>query len=155
MKLPLIACTTTLFSLAFTATCFGAEKSISESALPPAVRKTAHDLSKGAQVKGYVQDNQGGIVEYEVAMVLNGRSKDVTIASDGSLVEIEEQVQMASLPAEVQTAVKSRAGKGTILRIEALTKHGVLVAYEAQVRTAGRHSEFQVGPTGEKLSHEE
>ena len=88
-------------------------------------------------------------------MVVNGHSKDVSIAPDGRLLEIEEQVELSQLPPGVRDGLQNKAGKGTITKVELITKNGKVVAYEAQVRTSGRHSEIQVGPNGEPLSHEE
>ena len=134
---------------------YAAEKPVSRAELPPAVQKTADELSKGATVKRFVKDNEDGQLEYEMEMIANGHSKDVSIAPDGRLLEIEEQVELSQLLSEVQKSLQGKAGKGTITKVESITKNGKVVAYEAQVRTNGRHSEIQVGPNGETLSHEE
>ncbi len=134
---------------------FAAESKITKSDLPPAVRKTAEQQSVGSTVVGYSKDRENGKLEYEVQTISNGHSKDVTIAPDGQLMEVEEQVMMSSLPADVQAGLQNKAGKGKITKIESITKHGALVAYEAQVSTAGKHSEVQVGPDGKPLNHEE
>jgi hypothetical protein len=55
----------------------------------------------------------------------------------------------------VKDALKAKVAKGKLVKIESLTKHGKLVAYEAQVVTDGKRSEAQVGPNGEPLDHEE
>lgn len=68
---------------------------------------------------------------------------------------IEEQVDVKSLPAHVVSSLRGRAGRGLITKVESITKLGALVAYEAQVDTAGKHSEIQVGPSGQALKHEE
>lgn len=73
----------------------------------------------------------------------------------GNVVEVEEQVAFDALPAKVRSALKARAGTGTIRGVESLTKKGKLVAYEAQVVATGKWSEVQVGPNGETLEHEE
>ena len=88
-------------------------------------------------------------------MIVNGHSKDVLIAADGTVVEIEEQVAPGSLSAEVKAGLQAKAGKGKIVKVESLTKKGKLVAYEAQVETNGKKSEVQVGPDGKPLAHEE
>lgn len=132
-----------------------AEKRLSRQQLPEAVARTADEQSKGATVRDYTTDVENGQREYEVEMISNGHSKDVTIASDGHLIEIEEEVDLNSLPARVISALRSKAGRGEISRVESITKKGAIVAYEAQVRTAGRHSEIQVGPDGQPLTHEE
>ena len=141
--------------IVFGTLAYAAEKSVPRAELPPAVQKTADEQSKGATIKRFVKDNEDGQLEYEMEMVVNGHSKDVSIAPDGRLLEIEEQVELNHLPPAVQEALKSKAGKGTITKVESITKKGTIVAYEAQVRTNGRHSEIQVGPNGESLSHEE
>jgi hypothetical protein len=72
------------------------EKAISRSELPAAVRRTADELAKGAIVRGYSKDWENGKLEYEVEMLVNGHTKDVTIAPDGRLLEIEEEVSQHS-----------------------------------------------------------
>jgi len=142
--------------MAFSTTClYAAEKAVSRAELPAAVQKTAQEQSKGATIRRFVKDNEDGQLEYEMEMVANGHSKDVSIAPDGRLLEVEEQVALSQLPAKVEGSLQGKAGKGVITKVESITKNGKLVAYEAQVRTNGRHSEIQVGPGGETLSHEE
>ncbi|HEY2472415.1 MAG TPA: hypothetical protein VGI45_31810 [Terracidiphilus sp.] len=144
-------------SIAFSLTPLGysAEKKISHSDLPLAVQKTAQEHSKGATVKSYSRDTENGQLEYEVEMTVDGHSKDVSIAPDGRVLEIEEQVQLNALPAKVQQALETKAEKGEITKVESIVKNGRLVAYEAQVSANGRHKEIQVGPEGNALSHEE
>lgn len=155
MKLTIKLLAIALVSVCFTASGYAAEKKISSSDLPAAVQKTAQQVSKGATVIGYSQDNESGHLEYEVEMTVNGHSKDVSIGPDGRVLEVEEQVEMGALPATVQSGLNAKAGKGKITKIESITKHGAIVAYEAQVAAAARHSEIQVGPDGKSLQHEE
>lgn len=131
------------------------EKRVKRSDLPAAVQKAADEQSKGATVRGYSSETENGELEYEVAMTVNGRSRDVSFAADGSILEIEQEVAVDSLPTAVHAALVQKAGAGRIMRVESLTKHGTLVAYEAQVRTGTKRSEVQVGPDGQALPHEE
>ena len=131
------------------------EKKIKRSDLPPAVEKTVAAQSAGATIRGFSTEKEKGQTLYEVAMTVNGHSKDVSMATDGSIVEIEEQVAVDSLSPEVQAGLQAKAGKGKILKVESLTKKDKLVAYEAQVDTNGKKSEVQVGPDGKSLDHEE
>jgi len=62
---------------------------------------------------------------------------------------------MESLPVPVTSRLNAKAGKGRIAKVESLTKGGKVVAYEAQVVTAGKHSEIQVAPDGSDLIHPE
>lgn len=138
-------------------TAFGdaAERAIKRSDLPAAVQRTADEQSKGSVIKRYVKGNEDGHLEYEVEMIVDGHSKDVAIAPDGRLVEIEEQVKIEALPPAVRNGLQAKAGGGTITKAESITKKQKLVAYEAQVRTGRKHSEIQVGPDGKTLDHEE
>ncbi len=141
--------------LVFGTLSYATEKPVPRTELPLAVQKTADKQSEGATIKRFVKDNENGQLEYEMEMAVNGHTKDVSIAPDGRLLEVEEQVELNQLPPAVQDGLKSKAGKGTIAKVESITKKGKIVAYEAQVRTDGRHSEIQVGPDGRPLSHEE
>ena len=131
------------------------EKKIKRSDLPPAVEKTVAAESTGATIKGFSTEKEKGETFYEAEMTVNGHSKDVLIAADGTVVEVEEQVVLDSLSADVKAGLQTKAGKGKILKVESLTKKGKLVAYEAKVDTNGKKSEVQVGPDGKPLDHEE
>jgi hypothetical protein len=131
------------------------EKKIKRSDLPPAVEKTVAAQSEGATIKGFSTEKEKGETLYEAEMTVNGHTKDISMTADGSIVEIEEQVAMDSLSAEVKAGLQAKAGKGKILKVESLTKKCKLVAYEAKVDTNGKKSEVQVGPDGKPLDHEE
>jgi hypothetical protein len=131
------------------------EKPLKRSDLPAAVQKTADAQSAGATVRGYSSETDEGQLEYEVAMTVHGHGRDVTIAPDGSILEIEEEVALDSLSAAVREGLQQRAGSGKIGKVESLTKHGAIVAYEAHVLTGTKKSEVQVGPDGKPLAHEE
>ena len=131
------------------------EKRVQKSDLPAAVQKTADEQSKGATVKGYNKEIENGKVEYEVELMVNGHSRDVSMDPQGNVLEVEEEVALNSLPPAVSAGLRQKAGKGTIRKVESLTKHGTLVSYEAQVLTGGKRSEIQVGPDGKALDHQE
>jgi len=144
-----------LFAAVLTTAAFAQEKKIQRTDLPPAVEKTVAAQSQGATIKEFSQEKENGQLLYEAEMTVNGHSKDISIDASGAIVEIEEQVSLDSLPAAVKTGLQAKAGAGKIVKIESITKHDKLVAYEAQVRTAGKKSEVQVSPQGMPLGHEE
>jgi uncharacterized membrane protein YkoI len=131
------------------------EKKIKRSDLPPAVEKTVAAQSTGATIRGFSTEKENGQTLYEAELTVNGHSKDISMTADGSIVEIEEQVSLDSLPAEVKAGLQAKAGNGKILKVESLTKKDKLVAYEAKVETNGKKTEIQVGPNGKPLDHEE
>jgi hypothetical protein len=131
------------------------EKKIPRADLPPAVEKTVAAQSQGATIKGFSQEKEKGQTYYEAEMTVSGHSKDVLIDVNGAVVEVEEQVAFDSLPSAVKEGLQAKAGAGKILKVESLTKHDKLVAYEAKVETDGKRKEIQVGPDGKPLAHEE
>lgn len=131
------------------------EKKLQRSELPPAVQKTVEEQSKGATVKGFSTEVEDGKKIYEVQLTVNGHGKDVSMDAQGHVLEIEEETSLESLPAAVRDGLTKAAGKGTIRKVESLTKNGKLVAYEAAVKTGTKNSEVQVGPDGKKLAHPE
>jgi uncharacterized membrane protein YkoI len=131
------------------------EKKIERKDLPPAVEKTVESQAQGATIRGFSQEKENGQSNYEAELTVNGHRKDVLIAANGDVVEIEEQVVLDSLPAAVRDGLQAKAGAGKIVKVESLSKHDKLVAYEAVVQTAGKKKEIQVDPTGKPLAHEE
>jgi uncharacterized membrane protein YkoI len=123
--------------------------------LPPAVEKTVAAQTQGATIKGFSMEEEMGKTYYEVEMTVNGHGKDVSMDANGVVTEVEEEVALDALPPAVKAAITDKAGKGTLGKIESLTKGGKLVAYEAHVMTDGKKSEIQVGPDGKPLAHEE
>jgi uncharacterized membrane protein YkoI len=143
--------------LALTTLAFGqeSERKIQRADLPPAVEKAVAAQSQGATIKGFSREKENGQTFFEAEMTLNGHSKDVLIDTNGAVAEVEEQVSLDSLPAAVKDGLQAKAGKGKILKVESITKHDQLVAYEAKVATGGKKSEVQVGADGKPLDHEE
>lgn len=142
-------------ALIFAVSASAQEKKIKRSDLPPAVEKAVAAQSSGATIRGFSEEKEKGQTYYEAEMMVNGHSKDVLMDGTGAVVEVEEQVALAALPADVKAGLQAKAGKGKITKVESITKHDKLVAYEAQINTAGKHSEAQVGPDGKPLDHEE
>src|SRR5882724_2492809 len=140
--------------LALVGSTLAQEKRIDRSELPKAVEKTVQQQSKGATVRGFSKEKENGKIVYEAKMIVNGQTKDVLIDANGTVLEIEEQIELQALPVAVKAGLQSRVGKGKITKVESITKKDKLVAYEAQVTTDGKKSEVQVGPDGKPLDHE-
>ena len=132
-----------------------AEKKISRADLPAEVEKTVQEQSAGATIVGFTKEVEDGQLEYEAAMTVNGHSKSVSIATDGSLLETEEDVDQSTLPASVLQALTARAKGAKIATVESVTKQGKIVSYESTTVKGNKKSEIAVGPNGETLAHED
>lgn len=131
------------------------ERSVKMSELPAAVRETVREQSRGARIRGLSVETENGVTNYEVELKVNGHTRDVLIDPSGAVVSVEEQVALASLPAAVKTAIEHNAGGGRIVLVESISKGGVVEAYEAHVRRAGRTREIKVGADGRSISQEQ
>ena len=137
------------------ATVHAAETKIKRSELPPAVEKTVAEHSKGATITGLSTETEDGKKIYEAAFTIDGHARDISIDKQGTLIEVEDEVALGSLPPAVKEGLTKAAGTGTIGKVESLTKKGKLVAYEAVVQRGQKRTEIQVGPDGQKLAHPE
>jgi hypothetical protein len=142
-------------SLVLVGSALAQERKIKRSDLPAAVEKTVVEQSKGATIREFSEEKENGQTTYEAEMLVNGHSKDVQMDTNGAVIEIEEQVDLQAVSAEVRAGLQAKAGKGKITKVESITKKDKLVAYEARVVTGGKKSEVQVGPDGKPLDHEE
>jgi len=122
--------------------------------LPQAVQTTVREQSRGAVVLGLTVETENGQTFYEASLKVKGRVRDVLIDASGNVVEVEEQVTLASLPPAARAEIVRQAGKGRILMVESITKNNAIVAYEAHVKTAGKISEIKVDPYGKTLPPE-
>jgi uncharacterized membrane protein YkoI len=119
--------------------------------LPQAVQATVREQSRGAVLLGLSVETENGQTFYEASLRVRGRVRDMLIDANGNVVEVEEQVTLASLTPAARAEILRQAGKGKILLIESITKNNAIVAYEAEVKTAGKILEIKVDPYGKTL----
>jgi hypothetical protein len=127
------------------------EQRVTRRDLPAAVTRTVAAQARGATIRGYSREKEHGQTFYEVALRVNGHSRDVLMDTTGAVVEVEEQVDIATLPAAVREGLLAAAGSGKLRSVESVTRGGQ-TAYEGHVNTNGKWSEITVGPDG-KLLH--
>lgn len=129
------------------------EKKITRDQLPKAVAATVDRETQGATIKGFATEREDGKTVYEAETVVRGHTRDLQIAVDGTLNEVEEEVAMKDLPTSVQNAITAKAKGASVVKVESLTKKGKLVAYAASTVKNGHKGEVQVGTAGGALSH--
>jgi hypothetical protein len=123
------------------------EKKVQLKDLPAAVQATAKEQSRGATVRGYTKEIENGKPEYEVETVINGMTKDIALDENGSVLEVEQQIELASLPAAAKAGLEKQAGQGKILKIESVTR-GSNLSYEAVVMRGRKRSEVAITSDG-------
>ncbi len=133
---------------AFGLTAFAAETKVKPSELPAAVQAAMKDQTKGATIVGASKEREHGRMTYEVETKLNGKGRDLTFADNGSLLEIEEEVDLNSIPEAAKEAIEKKAASETIGKVESVTR-GSKTSYEADVKTkTGHNREVAVNADG-------
>src|SRR4051812_41728610 len=97
-----------LGGLLLTGVSFAQERRIRRSDLPPEVEKTVAKESAGATVHGFSQERENGQTFYEAELTVDGRSRDVSMDAQGNVVEIEEEVALDALPADVKSGILAK-----------------------------------------------
>jgi uncharacterized membrane protein YkoI len=123
------------------------EKQITYYDLPAAVQKTAQRESQGATVLRYSKEVENGKVDYEVEMIVAGKSKDISIDPSGKVVEIEQQLSLDAVPLAAKAAIQKGAAGGSVRKVEEV-RSDTETAYEAQILNNGKHREIRVHADG-------
>jgi uncharacterized membrane protein YkoI len=128
-------------------TVFAEETKILAKDLPAAVLKAIQEATRGATIKGYSREVEGGKTLFEVETTVNGHARDLLLAADGSVVEIEEAIHLDAVPEAVRSALTAR---GRVLSVEQVTR-GKTISYEATVERNGKKSEVAVNADGKPI----
>jgi hypothetical protein len=103
-----------------------------------------------ATIKTAAEEKENGKVVWEVESTENGLGRDLVYTPDGTVVEIEEEVPSALLPAPVTAAVKAQYPSARIVKGEKVTR-GATVTYELQLAGAAKKS-IELTPEGKPVA---
>src|SRR5260221_4814019 len=97
-----------------------ADKKIQRKDLPVAVQHTVQsEEAAGAKVVGLATEVAGGRPMYEIETTVRGHTRDLLVAEDGQIVEIEEETSIDAVPPPVKSALEAR---GKVGKVETVTK---------------------------------
>jgi hypothetical protein len=105
--------------------------------LPAAVTDAFKKAYPDAVIKNTGKEVENGKTVYEVESVDKGMNRDLIYSPDGTVVELEEQINPADLPAPVTAALKQLYPKATVTKAEKLMKDGA-VQYEMALKGAAK-----------------
>jgi uncharacterized membrane protein YkoI len=125
-----------------------AEKKLTIQDLPTPAQKTAQDQLKNATLVAISTENEKGRKLYEIETKVNGKVRDVLIDATGKVVEVEDEVDIATIPAPARTAIEKKVGKDKLERVESLTKSAGIEAYEAFIKKGTKTTEYAVKADG-------
>jgi len=141
---------TTLLAIASLAgTALAAEKSLQLKDLPAAVQKTVQDTLQGGEIQNIGKETEKGVRQYEVETMLNGKHRDFEVDSKGTLLVVEEETSIDSIPAAAKATILKKVGAGKVDLVETFNKPGSDTMYEAAWTTkAGKKHEVLVKADG-------
>ena len=100
-----------------------------------------------AVVKNVARDVHKGVTTYEVESIDNGMSRDIVYTPEGAVVEIEEGIAVAEVPAAVHDAVMAKHPRARISKAERLTR-GSQTLYEIQYTDGGAKHSVELDANG-------
>ncbi len=125
-----------------------ADTAVKMEDLPPAVQKAVKEQTKDANLVGLSKEREKGKTFYEAETKVSGKTRDLLFDASGAVVDVEEEVDLASIPAAAKAAIEKKSAGGTIEKVESVT-HGQVVSYEAAIKTkAGKKIEYSVNADG-------
>jgi len=125
-----------------------AEKKLKLEELPPAVQTAVKEQTKNATLVGLSAEKEKGKTTYEVETKIGGKSRDLLLDETGAVVETEEEVDLAAVPALAKAAIQKRATGGAISKVEKVSARAA-TSYEATIRMkAGATREYSVNADG-------
>jgi hypothetical protein len=107
--------------------------------LPAPVTAAFKKAYPNATIRGTAKETEDGKTVYEVESVEHGRARDLIYGADGAVMEIEEEIAPADLPAPVAASLKKLYPKATVVVAEKMTR-GATVEYELQIKGAAKNS---------------
>ncbi|MBN1489727.1 MAG: PepSY-like domain-containing protein [Phycisphaerae bacterium] len=112
--------------------------------MPTKARAALVKLAGTATIVEAEQEKEHGVVCYEAEWAVDGREVGATVTADGELVEMEEELDEASVPAAIQAAATKALPAGTAVEYERVTT----VVYEVEAKVDGKEKEMLISATG-------
>lgn len=118
---------------------------------PVAVQKTIRAQLGNGRLRSVDAEEEDGEVTYDVEMVRDGRTRSISVAADGRLLDAE--VFLEELPAVVREAIKKKAGTSTLGEIDkSVSDDGA--SYDVEIIGGGKTRTLTIDQEG-KLTSEE
>lgn len=127
------------------------EKKVTLESLKPAVRSVLDEHVKGATDIEIVEESDDGFTVYEADYKVNGVLHSISLTDGGAVVETEDGIAPAALPAEVVSAFKKAHPDAQISEAVQVTSH----YYELQYKVKGKEKEDKLYANGKTVELED
>lgn len=95
---------------------------ITPDKLPKKVMDAVKDRFPDAEITSAEKETEDGKVVYDIELKHKGRKYEMDIQEDGTIIEVEKQVDAKDLPEEVAKAIKAKFPDATIKEIMEVNK---------------------------------
>jgi len=126
------------------------EKKISKKQIPAAVLSAFQTAYPHATIKGQSVETENGKKFFEIESVDGKTKRDLLYTPDGKAVEVEESLEISTLPDEMKSAISKEYPKGKIIKAEKVTSD-TSVTYEFQVKVGKKIKGLLLDPSGKLL----
>jgi hypothetical protein len=122
---------------------------------PAAITKAISKQFAGAKVRACKPENKGDQTQFEVKLEQKGgKSLEVDLAPDGSVLQLEEEVALSAVPAVVTKAFADKYGAAAIARAEKQTNTKRGVFYELAFAVGAKTHEATFAADGRFVEEE-
>jgi hypothetical protein len=126
--------------------------------LPKKIMDAVMKRFPGAQITSAEKETEDGKVVFDIELKHKGRKYEMDIKEDGTVIEIEKEVDLDKVPAAVTRAVEAKYPKSTIKDVMEVNKvNGTVetpIHYEITIETAEKKMEVIVSLDGKSVKAE-
>jgi hypothetical protein len=131
--------------------CAEESEGVTKDDIPAVVLKAFQKANPDIRVEGYDMEELDGKVVYEIETRKGDADRDFVYLEDGTLLQVEEEMAVESLPRVVADAVMKAHPKGEIDEAEKITR-GATVEYAVVVEVNDDEFDLLVSSDGKVLS---
>ncbi|PXW91163.1 putative PepSY-like beta-lactamase-inhibitor [Nitrosomonas sp. Nm84] len=132
------------------------EKKVSQHQVPKAVLEAFEKAYPNAKEVEFEKGMIEGKAIYEVEYKENGREYEITYDSAGVILQIEETLDVKTLPEPIIQAITKAYPQATIEDAERVIKpDGTVTVYEVEIKTEGKKLELELDANGKILKIEQ
>jgi hypothetical protein len=157
--LPRITALTVVVGMTTTvALTLAADEPLKKQDVPAPVLASVAKKYPSGVMKAFEKEVEEGKTQYEVKVVAEGRTSDIIVAPDGTLLLEETTIPASELPATVSRALAASSyGKAKVVRVERINdlQASGAPSFEVVVNGQGKQRELIFDSTGKLRQDEE